>query len=221
MRPPHPYAPALDLHIFPRLAKNSSSSSQIPQESSTLSIDLPPPHEAFSRDALKKPLLDSTVPTGIASSVKGAKRSNSANLKQLTRRTKTRLALNKEKCRCAKLEEANQELSQQMTAITATLDYGYDHVFVDKGSPKNAEERRRLRRALRANLSFEEADEWFTYECPTCRRDVTKTPCEVHTMKDIMESFAANIHPHLEDSVLARATNADEFAGLFIDGDSS
>lgn len=99
-------------------------------------------------------------------------------------------------------------------------DYGCDHVFVDKSSPKNAEERRQLRRALRAKMSFEEADEWFTYGCPICQGGVAATPCEVHTMKDIMESFAANIHPHLEDSVLARAAHADEFAGLFIDGDS-
>ncbi|KAF7426558.1 hypothetical protein PC9H_008927 [Pleurotus ostreatus] len=254
MRPPHPYAPALDARKSSRLAKISPSSSQIPQESTTVSIDLPPPHEASSRDALKGPSLDATA--SLASSVKGVKKANRANLQQ------TRWALSKEKRRCAELDAANQELSQRMTVITATLaqalrcgichdymvaasttscghtfctgclaswfrsqirykldDYGYGRIFEDNAFPRNAEERRLLQRTLQEDMSFAEAKEWFAYRCPTCQGDVTKTPYEVHMMKEIMESFAVNVYPDLENSALGRAANAVEFAGLFVDGD--
>ncbi|KAF7433828.1 hypothetical protein PC9H_005794 [Pleurotus ostreatus] len=212
MRPPHPYAPALDARKSSRLAKISPSSSQIPQESTTVSIDLPPPHEASSRDALKGPSLDATA--SLASSVKGVKKANRANLQQ------TRWALSKEKRRCAELDAANQELSQRMTVIRYKLDdYGYGRIFEDNAFPRNAEERRLLQRTLQEDMSFAEAKEWFAYRCPTCQGDVTKTPYEVHMMKEIMESFAVNIYPDLENSALGRAANAVEFAGLFVDGD--
>lgn len=212
---------------------------------------------------------------------------------ELTRRTKTRWALSKEKRRCAELDAVNQELSQRMTVVSRHVaflvcalmfldychscpsaqvwhlsrlhgsgfhvgvlisanvlhltarstscghtfctgclaswfrsqirykldDYGYGRIFEDNAFPRNAEERRLLQRTLQEDMSFAEAKEWFAYRCPTCQGDVTKTPYEVHMMKEIMEFFAANVYPHLENSALGRAANAVEFAGLFVDGD--
>ncbi len=99
-------------------------------------------------------------------------------------------------------------------------EYGYDRVFQVNDTPRNAGERRLLQRALQADMSIAQAKEWFTYTCPTCQGDVAKTPYEVHTMKDIMESFAVNICPHLENSALGKVADAVEFAGLFVDEDS-